>query len=68
MDDFIINNDIPSTRLNKTVYFERALSESKLSKYASSTMTSAFGRMNLITLLSSPKEKNHLLKVLNQDS
>ena len=62
LDDFIINNDMPSTRLNKTVYFERALSESKLSKYASSTMTSAFGRMNLITLLSSPKEKKSFVK------
>ena len=62
IDDFLINNELTSTRLNKTFNVESAYSESKISKYPSSTMTQAFGRMNLITLLSSPKEKKSYLK------
>ena len=61
-DDFLINNDITSTRLNKTFNIESRYSESKLSKYPASTMTQALGRMNLVTLLSSPKEKKSYLK------
>ena len=62
IDDFLINNELTSTRLNKTFNVESAYSESKISKYPSSSMTQAFGRMNLITLLSSPKEKKSYLK------
>ena len=62
IDDFLINNELTSTRLNKTFNVESAYSESKNSKYPSSTMTQAFGRMNLITLLSSSKEKKSYMK------